>query len=35
MMTFEKVLGVFKDYLAGDTNCEVILTKHDYTVMQL
>ena len=34
MMTFEKVLKVFKDYLAEDTNCEVILTKHGYTVMQ-
>lgn len=34
MLTFEKVLEVFKDYLAEDTNCEVILTKHGYTVMQ-
>lgn len=34
MMTFEKVLAVFKDYLAEDTNCEVVLTKHGYTVMQ-
>lgn len=34
MMTFEKVLEVFKDYLAEDTNCEVVLTKHGYTVMQ-
>lgn len=33
-MTFEKVLKVFKDYLADDTNCEVVLTKHGYTVMQ-
>lgn len=33
-MTFEKVLEVFKDYLAEDTNCEVVLTKHGYTVMQ-
>ena len=34
MLTFEKVLEVFKDYLAEDTNCEVVLTKHGYTVMQ-
>lgn len=34
MMIFEKVLEVFKDYLAEDTNCEVVLTKHGYTVMQ-
>lgn len=34
MMTFKKVLEVFKDYLAEDTNCEVVLTKHGYTVMQ-
>lgn len=34
MLTFEKVLEVFKGYLAEDTNCEVILTKHGYTVMQ-
>jgi len=33
-MTFEKVLQVFKDYLAEDINCEVVLTKHGYTVMQ-
>ncbi len=34
MLTFEKVLEVFKEYLAEDTNCEVVLTKHGYTVMQ-
>lgn len=34
MLTFEKVLEVFKDYLTEDTNCEVVLTKHGYTVMQ-
>lgn len=34
MLTFEKVLEVFKDYLAEDTNCEVVHTKHGYTVMQ-
>lgn len=34
MLTFEKYLEVFKDYLAEDTNCEVVLTRHGYTVMQ-
>lgn len=34
MLTFEKVLDVFKDYLTEDTNCEVVLMKHGYTVMQ-
>lgn len=33
MMTFEKVLEIFKDYLAEDTDCDVVLTKHGYTVM--
>lgn len=33
MLTFEKVLDVFADYLAQDTDCEVILTKHGYTVL--
>lgn len=33
-MTFEEVLEVFKEYLAGDSNCEVVLTTHGYTVMQ-
>lgn len=34
MLTFVKVLDVFREYLAEDTNCEVVLTKHGYTVMQ-
>ena len=34
MLTFEKVLEVFKEYLTEDTNCEVVLTTHGYTVMQ-
>lgn len=34
MLTFEKGLEVFKDYLTEDTNCEIVLTKHGYTVMQ-
>lgn len=33
-MRFEKVLEIFKEYLAEDTNCEVVLTTHGYTVMQ-
>ena len=33
MPTFEKVLEVFKDYLAEDNICEVILTSRGYTVM--
>ncbi len=34
MLTFEQILEEFKDYLAEDTNCEVVLTKHGYTIMQ-
>lgn len=34
MLRFQKVLEVFKEYLAEDTNCEVVLTKHGYTIMQ-
>jgi hypothetical protein len=34
MLTFEQVLEEFKDYLAEYTNCEVVLTKHGYTIMQ-
>ena len=33
MLTFEKVLEVFKDYLEKDTICEVVTTKQGYTVM--
>ncbi len=33
-MTFENVLEEFKEYLAEDTDCEVVLTKRGYTVMQ-
>ena len=32
-MTFENVLNVFADYLREDTDCEVINTKHGYTVL--
>ncbi len=34
MLTFEKVLEVFKDYLAEDTRYEVIITSHGYTVLE-
>lgn len=33
MLTNEKVLNVFKDYLAQDPEYEVVLTSHGYTVM--
>ena len=33
MLTFEKVLEVFANYLHDDTECEVILTKRGYTVL--
>ena len=33
MLTFEKVLTVFCDYLQQDTLYEVVLTKHGYTLM--
>lgn len=32
-MTFEKVMEVFADYLHEDTDCEVIQTRHGYTVL--
>lgn len=32
MLTFEKVLDVFKDYLAADDMFEVVLTHHGYAV---
>ena len=33
MLTFEKVLEEFKDYLAEEDVVEVVVTKHGYTVM--
>ena len=33
MLTFEKVLTVFNDYLQQDPLYEVILTSHGYTLM--
>ena len=33
MLTNEKVLEVFKDYLSQEPEYEVVLTSHGYTVM--
>ena len=33
MLTNEKVLEVFKEYLLHDSEYEVVLTSHGYTVM--
>ncbi len=33
MLTFEKVLEIFKEYLEKDNICEVVTTKQGYTVM--
>ena len=33
MLTFEKVLDVFKDYLAADDMFEVVMTHHGYAVL--
>lgn len=35
MMTFEKVLEVFNDYLNKDSVLEVVNTKRGYTVLLL
>ncbi len=34
MLTFDKVLEVFKDYLAEDTRYEIVMTSHGYTVLE-
>ena len=34
MLTFEKAMAVFKDYLAEDTRYEIIMTSHGYTVLK-
>ncbi len=34
MLTFEKVLEVFKDYLAADGMYEIVMTSHGYTVLE-
>lgn len=33
MLNFEKVLGVFKDYLDGEDMYEIVMTSHGYTLM--
>ena len=33
-LTFEKVLTVFKDYLANDNMYEIVMTSHGYTVLE-
>ena len=33
MLTFERVIEVFADYLAADHDVEVILTRHGYTYL--
>ena len=34
MLTFKKVLEVFKDYLAEDTRYEIVMTSRGYTVLE-
>ena len=34
MLTFEKVLSVFSDYLSEDTRYEVLVSSHGHTVME-
>jgi len=34
MLTFEKVLDVFKDYLDEDKRYEILMTSHGYTIME-
>jgi hypothetical protein len=34
MLTFEKVMEVFQDYLAEDTRYEIVTTSHGYTVLE-
>lgn len=33
MLTFEKVLNVFADYLEQDAVVEIVMTRHGYTVL--
>lgn len=33
MLTFEKVLAAFKDYLSEDTYYEVLTTSHGYVIL--
>lgn len=34
MLTFEKVLEVFKDYLASEDMYEIVMTSHGYTILE-
>lgn len=34
MLTFEKVVEVFKDYLTEDIRYEIVMTSHGYTVLE-
>ena len=34
MLTFEKVLEVFMDYLASDDVYEIVMTSHGYTMLE-
>lgn len=34
MLTFEKVMEVFKEYLAEDNRYEIVMTSHGYTVLE-
>ena len=34
MLTFEKVMAVFKDYLSEDTRYEIVMTSRGYTVLE-
>lgn len=34
MLTFEKVLSAFKEYLAKDTRYEVIMASRGYTILE-
>ena len=34
MLTFEKVMAVFKDYLSEDTRYEIVMTSHGYTILE-
>ena len=34
VLTFEKVLEVFKDYLASDDMYEIVMTSHGYTMLE-
>ena len=33
MLTFEKVMGVFQEYLSADDSCEIIMTSRGRVVM--